>query len=300
MDNFMDTLIALGAKKESRVIVEISPFEKKIPDFLKEKYQSAGAVLYAFCKEIVDAVAEFVPAVMIDKSAFEIYGAGGMMACDMIAKYAHKKGLIVIIDGCFGGNANAIDNYVDAYLTSESADSDELFADAITVSPYANADAVKNAASFVSTNGKALFMYLRTTKSSDKTHFENIVAKDSDDPLYFSAADDAATFSENYIGENGYGNIGMLTYASKDSLKIRGLNRWGLALTRIDLSELDEQSYYGFFYKGEGEGQFMVIGNDAVYAYAETGSDCLPEAYAEACRAAVKNAAQIVEKRRRG
>ncbi len=298
MDNFSDTLIALGEKKNSRIILELSPKEEKIPEFIKEKYQSAGAVLFAFCKEIIDAAADFVPAVMIDKSAFEIYGAGGMMACDTAAKYAHKKGLIVIIDGCFGGTENALDNYVDAYLTSEGAESDELFADAITVSPFATAASLKNAAAYVASSGKALFMYLRTTKSADKTNFENIVTKDEEEPLFFSAADDAAAFGENYIGEKGYSALGMLTFASKDAAKIRRMNKWGLALTRIDLSELGDTSYYGYFYKGEGEGQFMVLGDDVVYAYSEAGA--APEAFAEACAAAVESAAKTVEKYRRG
>lgn len=301
MDNFMDTLLTLSEKKGSKVILEISPDAENIPDFLKEKYQSAGAVLFAYCKGILDSTAEKLPAVIINKSAFELYGPGGIMAMDLVAKYAHQKGVIAIIDGTFGGTGEAMDNYIDAYLGTDGVTENDFFADAITISPYSNAAAIKNAAAYVQTSGKALFMVVRTTKSSDKTHFENVETKEDEEALYCSAIDDAAAFSENYIGEKGYGNIGLLTYATakKEAVKLRQMDRWGLFLTRIDLSELDNADFYGFFYPGEGEGQMMVLGDDVVYAY-KSDLNFAPETFGEACRAALDSAISIVSKNIRG
>lgn len=301
MDNFMDTLLLLAEKKNTRVVLEISPDAGSIPDFLKEKYQSAGAVLFAYCKGILDAASDALAGVLINKSAFELYGPGGIMAMDMVSKYAHQKGLVTIIDGAFGGTGEALDNYVDAYLGSEGVSENDFFADAITISPYSNAAAIKNAAAFASTAGKALFMYVRTTKSSDKTHFENIETKDDEESLYCAAIDDAGAFCENYIGERGYGNIGLITYATakKEAIKLRHMDRWGLFLTRIDMSELDNADLYGFFYPNEGAGQLMILGDDAFYAYKDD-MNYAPETFGDACRTAIEKANSIILKNIRG
>ncbi len=298
MDNFSDTLINLGTVKNSRVILEISPKEENIPDFIKQSYESAGAVLYAYFKGIINAVADILPAVLIDKSAFDVYGPGGTLAFDMIAKFAHSKGIMVITDVNAGGMAGALKNSYEAYFKGSGDVNDGLFyADAITVSPYSDAASLKEVAGRASRDGRGLFMTIRATASSDKTHIENIITKDDDVELFYSAADDSAAFGENFVGEHGYSTLGMITFAGKELFKLRHTNRWGLILVRADFSQLDDNDTFAGFYEKEGEGEFIIIGDDVVNAWKYVNG--LPENYAEFTREALKKANSKTEAARK-
>ncbi|MBQ3848096.1 MAG: hypothetical protein II748_04520 [Clostridia bacterium] len=82
----------------SPVCVGLSPDWDKIPDELKERFKSSGAVLFVFNKAIIDAVSDIVPAVCLDFQKYLKYGIGGVVSLRSTIDYAKKKGLTVIVD----------------------------------------------------------------------------------------------------------------------------------------------------------------------------------------------------------
>jgi len=257
MDHFIDALIAAGEKKSSRVIASLSPNLSMIPESIKSSYESVGGILFAYAINFINSVKDSVAGINFDVSAFSLYGLDGMMAMTMAAKYAKQECLAAIIDGDFGGDIEKIAN---GYLaTLYNPEDQKFYADAITLSPYNDAQKLKKVAEICQDEGKACFITLRTTKSKDKENLENIVTKDDNEPLYKSATDDSGAFGEKYIGEKGYSVLGMVTFPDVVNVELRNINRWGLALVKASVRDLDDNSTYSFFYEGEGEGEFVVI-----------------------------------------
>lgn len=284
-NNFTDRLIEKCKEKRSHLVVRLAPEKKDIPEFISQRFESVGAVLYAYCKGIIDSICETVPCVILPIYIYEAYGVGGMVAMDAISKYAASKGLLVIIDGTFGGTKDAVTGHVKAYLGGELQGAAEggFYADAVTLSPYSDADGIKETAAFCMEKGKGLFVNVKNIDSNDKVHFENIKTAENDEPLYKSAADDSGAFGRNFIGKNGYGVIGMSIYPSDEAYEIRKLNKWGIVLVNaLGVNDFSDEKLYRYFYEDDGEGSLIVVGDQVLNAWKNETSFCAAEDFAEA------------------
>lgn len=285
--NFTDRLIERCRATRSHIAVELSPSVDRIPAFLKDRFESTGALLYAYCKGIIDAICDIVPAVVIPTYIYEAFGIGGLVGMDAVAKYAASKEMVVINDVCKGGTKDAVLGYVSAYsgLSEES-----FFADALTLSPYSDAEGIKEAAAYCTEQGKGLFINVRNTPSADRVHFENIKTADNDEPVYKSAADDSGAFGRNYVGKNGYGVIGMYVYPGDDAYELRKLNKWGIVLVRAQhVTDFSDDRLYRYFYGDDAEGSLLVVRDAVLFACnsTENGASVTGgEFYAEAARKA--------------
>lgn len=299
-NNFTDRIIGRCKTTGSHVAVELAPSIENIPEFITQRFESVGAVLYAYCKGIIDGIADFVPGIILPIYMYEAYGIGGMVAMDAVAKYAASKGLVVIADGGFGGSKEAVMGYVKAYLggASENIDGEKLnrqagegcfFADAVTLSPYSDAEGIKEAAAFCMEHGKGIFVNVRTTDSNEKVHFENIKTAENDEPLYKSAADDSGAFGRNFIGKNGYGVIGMSLFAQDDAYEIRKINKWGIALVKAqNVNDFSDERLYRYFYEDDGQGALLVVRSAVCDAWKKDSSEFGAEEYGEAARVAAQ------------
>lgn len=299
--NFTDRLIKRCRDVKSHVVLELAPLQDKIPAFLSERFESSGAAVYAYNKGIIDAVYDIVPAVILPVHLYEVYGVGGIVAMDAAAKYASAKGMLVIADGGFGGRREALEGYIHAYLgeggvKNTAAAEGTFFSDAVTLSPYSDAEGIKNAAAYCMSAGKGLFINVRNTVSEDAVHFENIIVKSSDEPLYKSAADDSGAFGRNFIGENGYGVIGMTVYADQMSDELRKLNRWGIVIVRAEgVHDFSDRALYKYFYDDDGEGALILLRDAILYACDTERSMYGPTEYAEAAREAAISVSKKIE-----
>ena len=295
-NNFTDRLIEKCKAVKSHVIVELAPKKEDIPEFISQRFESVGAVLYAYCKGIIDSICDTVPGVILPIYIYEAYGVGGMVAMDAISKYAASKGMLVIVDGSFGGTKDAVMGHVKAYLGGELQGAAEggFYADAVTLSPYSDADGIKDAAAFCMEKGKGLFVNVKNTASNEKVHFENIKTAENDEPLYKSAADDSGAFGRNFIGKNGYGVIGMTIYPSDEAYEIRKLNKWGIVLVNAcDVNDYYDEKLYRYFYEDDGEGSLLMVGSQILNAWKNMNDAYSSEDFAEA---AGKTAMEISKK----
>lgn len=272
MDNFTDRLIKLGKEKNSRVIFELVPSEGSIPSFYGEKYESLGARLFAYGIDVIKNVKDLVPAIMLSRAAFEFYGIDGIMAFSMLTHYAAEAEIPVIIDGCFGGTGDDILKYAGScFYTGAGVQDNRWYADAITVSPYAGSEVLKKLARLCDEEGKAAFLVARPSGSGAEDDVENVKTGDGE-TLYEVAFDDAGAFGEPYIGENGYSVLGTMTVPQPDLIKLRGVDRWGIALVCAKPADVDKEYTYDLFYPGEGEGEFLVLSENDVVAELGTGT----------------------------
>lgn len=303
--NFSDRLVERCRQTNSHLAVSLVPAGEKMPDFLRERFESPGAAIYAFNKGIIDAIFDAVPAVVLPVPLYEAYGIGGLVAMDASARYAASRGMTVILDGAFGGSREAVEASLEAYLSTEpengapSAGSGRFFADAVTVSPYSDSEAVKAAAAFCMEHGKGIFLNVRSTTSYDAVHFENIKVHDTEEPLYKSVADDANEFGRNYIGENGFSVIGMAVYPGREAQELRRINRCGIALVHAEsCRDFEKEELYPYFYEDDGEGALILVRDAVLFAGRENPAEYEEEEFAAAAGNAAKRISGVIENRK--
>lgn len=220
MNHFADRLIAEIKKKNSPVVAGLDPNWEKIPAFLREKYQSVGAALFAFNKGLIDALADVVPAVKPQLAYYEMYGISGLVAFQSTVDYARSKGLLVIADGKRNDIGTTSDAYAKAYLTPAPKTSDSASplregafdADALTVNPYLGEDGIQPFTKACAEHGKGIFTLVKTSNRSSgqlqDLHLVNGMT------VYEQVADLVNEWGQDLIGESGYSSVGAVVGAT--------------------------------------------------------------------------------------
>ena len=116
-------------KKNAPVVVGLDPQMSFIPEQLlkdaarhvedatyDEDLGAAAEAVWRFNKEIVDAVADLVPAVKPQIAMYEQFGIPGMIAYWKTVRYCQEKGLIVIGDVKRGDIGSTSEAYARAHL----------------------------------------------------------------------------------------------------------------------------------------------------------------------------------------
>jgi len=152
----INLLIQKVKEKSNPTVVGLDPFIENFPQDILKKYPIPDAIL-AFNKDIIDAVADIVPAVKPQAAFYEQYGWQGFRALEETVKYAKSKGLYVILDGKRNDIGSTAEGYAKAYLTE-----DGMNADALTVNGYLGFDGIKP---FLDT-GRAIFVLAKTSNPS--------------------------------------------------------------------------------------------------------------------------------------
>lgn len=257
MDSSTDTLIKLAQDTGSRVIYRFSPTLSMLSESSKASFKGSTSPLADYCAKCLTTLKKDTAAVMFDYSAFALYGIQGLLALSFSSKMAVDLGYYVIIDGCFGGEGvvNMCRSFFDADTDTSGL---SIYADAVTISPYCAAEDIKALARFCREDDAAIFICAKDKKTNDPDSIEE-VKLDSGMKLCEAAADDAGAFGELYVGEFGYSVLGFVTVPSESGPSMRSLDRWGLALVKATVADIEDDRTYAFFYPGEGEGEFIAV-----------------------------------------
>src|SRR5438046_254343 len=141
--HFADSLASAVARSGNPVVVGLDPRWESLPEGFRlgcdDGYAFRARAFATFCREIVDGVATFVPAVKVQAAFFEQLGPAGMAAMAEIIDYAHERGLLVILDGKRNDIGSTAEAYARGYLGREGS---AWQADALTVSPYLGDDSL--------------------------------------------------------------------------------------------------------------------------------------------------------------
>ncbi len=155
--NFIEDLIQLIKEKKSVVCMGLDPRmdnEGEIPQYLIEEIKEPNKIIIEFNKILIENTYELIPVIKPQIAFYEKYEALG--ALKETIKFAHKRGLLVILDA----KRNDIGSTSEAYAYSIF---ENIKVDACTINAYLGFDGVKP---FLEYKEKGVFALVKTSNPS--------------------------------------------------------------------------------------------------------------------------------------
>ncbi|EFH71918.1 orotidine-5'-phosphate decarboxylase [Gardnerella swidsinskii] len=249
----MDELIEAIAAKQNPSVVGLDPKPGIVPaeiisslaDEVLQEVEGEDALptllataYFEFNRAIIDAVADFVPAVKPQIAMYEALGSAGMDTYAMTCEYAKSQGLVVIGDAKRGDIGSTAGQYaahlsgfanLSSYFEDENATGNALpqslknllkssknldvwHEDSLTVNPYMGSDGVKPFIDEAVAHDKSIFVLLRTSNPSSK-ELQELILQDGK-PVYEHMADLIENWGASGIGKHGYSRVGAVVGAT--------------------------------------------------------------------------------------
>ncbi|NMA82554.1 MAG: orotidine-5'-phosphate decarboxylase [Epulopiscium sp.] len=219
----IDQLIQKIEEKQNPTVVGLDPDLSYIPAHIKEeaygKYgktpQGAAEAFYLFNKEIIDEVADLIPAVKPQIAMYEQWGAFGIDAYIRTIAYAKAKGLVIIGDIKRGDIASTAQAYSKGHIgrvTVEEENHQIYQSDFITVNPYMGYDSIEPYLQDCKNYQKGLFVLVKTSNPSGSQLQDLDLA--SGEKLYEKVGKLVSEWGEPFIGQFGYSSIGAVVGAT--------------------------------------------------------------------------------------
>ena len=212
-NHFGDVLAGAVRRAKNPVVVGLDPRYDQLPEGLRlgtaAPAREQAAAYFAFCRGVIDVVAELVPAVKPQAAFFEELGPDGMLALKQVIDYAHQKGLLVILDGKRNDIGSTAAAYAEGYLGRGPKSA--WGADALTVSPYLGDDSLTPFVETARRRGAGLFVLVKTSNPGGKT-FQDLVVDGR--PVYRHVAEHVERLARETAGHHGYGIVGAVVGAT--------------------------------------------------------------------------------------
>ena len=214
-NHFADRLIAAITTKQTPLVVGLDPRWARLPEPFRADGKSGDATAEAnafqkFCCDIIDSVAELVPAVKPQAAFFEQLGAPGMAALAHVVQYAQQNNLLVIMDAKRGDIGSTAEAYANAFLGRKP---DSVWGcDSLTVNPYLGEDSLQPFVKRCQTAGAGIFVLVKTSNPGSQTLQELTVQ--SGGTLYQQVAKMVQNLNQSNLGQCGYGSIGAVVGAT--------------------------------------------------------------------------------------
>lgn len=218
----IDRLIKEIIKKKNPSVVGLDPTMEMMPECLKAEYlpqegasaEHVARMFLRFNRDIVDAVADIVPAVKPQIAMYEKYGPAGVEAYVETCRYAAEKGLVVIGDikrGDISSTAAAYAAHIGG--TEIGGVRQELWhEDAVTLNPYMGSDGIRPFLDACAAYDKGLFLLVKTSNPSSR-ELQDLVLSDGR-MVYEAAADLTDQWGADLIGTYGYSSVGAVVGAT--------------------------------------------------------------------------------------
>lgn len=155
MTPFPTRLAAAVRSTGTPLCVGIDPHPGRIP----EAWGPPAERVLRFGRAVIEAAAGRVPAVKPQFAFFEALGPAGMGALATICAEAREAGLLVIGDAKRGDIGTTAAAYAAATLAADAP----FPSDALTVSPFLGPDTLQPFLDVADSNGRGLFVLLRTS-----------------------------------------------------------------------------------------------------------------------------------------
>ena len=204
----IDQLIEGIKSKKNPCIVGIDPEWSKIPECYKVDMVLEAETILQWAKDVIDAVADIVPAVKPQMAFFEVFGAEGVRVHQQVVPYAHDKGLVVIDDS----KRNDIGNTARAYAYAHLAKDGPINADLMTVSPFLGTDSIQPFIDVAIKDEKGIFVLVKTSNPSSVEISEATNAHR--EKIQDWLASYVHTIGKTCVGKYGYSSIGAVVGAT--------------------------------------------------------------------------------------
>ncbi|MEM9364394.1 MAG: orotidine-5'-phosphate decarboxylase [Planctomycetota bacterium] len=216
-DSFATRLNAAIRRTKSITCVGLDPRKAQLPGELQTLAQSehpdAWAAAYtAFCKGVIDVVADLVPCVKPQVAFFEQLGPAGMIALGEVIAAARDAGLMVIVDAKRNDIGSTATAYADAYLGSVQGDAASPWGgDSLTVSPYLGRDSLEPFVKVCDERSAGIFVLVKTSNPGGGDFQDRL--RDGR-ALYEDVADMVTSLNASRLDEQGYGPVGAVVGAT--------------------------------------------------------------------------------------
>jgi orotidine-5'-phosphate decarboxylase len=234
---FVDTLQASMHEKKSVVCVGLDPQLKFIPPHIIEEAkrvtyggdieEAIGWAIFAFNRQIMDAVAPYVCAFK-PQSAFYERSYHSVLALEKTVAYANALGIPVIMDAKRMDGGDTADSYAQTYVGEVpsfdgATKPSSLRSDAVTIGGYIAEDTIARFLTEMKKFGTGAFVVDKTSFKPN-SFVEQLVTIDGL-KVWEELANAVADWGKDVIGLNGYSNLGVVMGATypKEAERMREL-----------------------------------------------------------------------------
>ncbi|MDU3136382.1 MAG: orotidine-5'-phosphate decarboxylase [Anaerococcus prevotii] len=184
-----------------------------IPENMKAG-KSVSEALFSYNKEIIDQTYDVCAIYKLQIAYYESYGIEGMIAYRDTLSYLREKDLLSI------GDVKRSDIAASAKMYAKAHFEGDFETDFITLNPYMGMDSIEPYEEYIERGEKGVFVLLRTSNPGAKD-FE-VLPVDGEE-FFYKVGDKLKDLNEKYIGESGFGPIGLVVGAthSEEVEKIR-------------------------------------------------------------------------------
>lgn len=177
-------------------------------DYIPEEYKANKPIhqaIFDFNKEIIDATSDIAAIYKLQIAYYESYGIEGMLAYRDTLKYLREKNLLSIGDIKRSDIAASAKQYAKAHFSGD------FECDFITLNPYMGMDSIEPYEEYLASGNKGIFVLLRTSNPG-ANDFETSITDNEE--LFYKVGDRLKALNEKYLGENGYGPVGLVVGAT--------------------------------------------------------------------------------------
>lgn len=291
----IDTLIQKIKEKGNPTVAGLDPKLDYVPQEMKtaafaqygETAEGAAAAVLAFNKALIDALYDVVPAVKPQSAYYEMYGWQGVKCLHDTIAYAKSKGMYVICDAKRGDIGATSEAYAKAYLGSTqitgTVQTPMFAADSLTVNPYLGTDGVKPFAEECKTNGKSIFVLVKTSNKSSG-ELQDIMVDGKH--IYEKMAELVSVWGADTVGESGYSNVGAVVGATypEQAEAIRSILPKTYFLVPGYGAQGGTAKDVARSFNADGLGAVVNASRSIMCAYQKNGGDLQSAARAEAIR----------------
>ncbi len=300
--NFADRVITASQKKGAPICVALDTRLDKIPNFLQKKwrkkkgktFQAAAEAILEFNKNIIDAICDYVIAVQINPSFYEVFASEGIYAYRETIKYAQKKGLLVIADLRISVFGPAAESAAAAHLGMINLFGElttSLGADAVILNAYSGFDGIQPFLDKAEHYKKGVFIIMHTDNIGANELQEIPInerrGSGRNEKLYEKIAELIEKWGHSTISTNNYSSVGALVGSnfSESVDKIREIMPHAICLITHYNQFVNQESLHKFFDE-RGNGGIIGVSQSVIYAYENSSNP--EEKYAESAEKAVK------------
>lgn len=309
-----DRLLAEIDKKQTPCIVGLDPTLEMIPEHRVEgdSFKEVADTFTVFNFDIIDAVADLVPAVKPQIAFYERYGTEGIRAFKSTVDYARSKGLVVIEDGKRNDISSTALAYAEAHLgfvKTPSGTEPSFNLDLLTVNPYLGSDGLRPFVDVCREHGKGIFILVKTSNPSsgelqdrlvrmtphERAGLERlgVIVKDDSTELYNLVALQVDRYAQECKGRRGYSSIGAVVGATypEQAAVLRKIMPNSFFLVPGYRAQGGTAETAASCFNDDGYGAVINSSRGITAAYKEKGT---PEDHAKAARDAAEKMIQDV------
>lgn len=213
----IDKLIHRITETGAPICVGLDTVPEHLPESKAFTLSELADEILSFNEQIIDAVADIVPAVKVQVACYEQLGIDGMRVFNATLESARRHGLMTIADVKRGDIGSTAAMYSRAYLGRTVVAGRELKAfdpDFITVNPYLGSDGILPFVEDCKKYGKGMFVLVKTSNPSSG-EFQDLMIGDR--TLYDRVALMTEQWGKDLIGEKGFSSVGAVVGATYPS-----------------------------------------------------------------------------------